>query len=172
MSGFAPASSAFNAMYGLPEDPFSFPQNNRPPWMDGLSGNQPASGYPAQGFSGPLPQGTNGQGFSGPLPQGPNGQGFSGPMTQGPNGQSFGGPMPQGTNGQGFSGPLPQGINGQSFGGPMPQTPTRQLEPGEVDLNDPHLTEIIRQYSKKSQALPPQQQPGQGVPNPNSSWLV
>jgi hypothetical protein len=120
--GFTPASSAFNAMYGLPEDPFSFPQNNRPGWMDGLSGSQPVNGHPAQSFSGPLPQGNTAQGFA----------------------------------------------------GPPPQTPTRQLEHGEVDLNDPQLAEIIRQYSKKSQALPPPQppQPGQSVPNPNSSWLV
>lgn len=45
-SGFAPASNAFNAMYGLPDDPFLSSQADAPGWLDNLKGN-------GNGFSGP-----------------------------------------------------------------------------------------------------------------------
>jgi len=38
-SGFAPASNAFNAMYGLPDDPFLSSQAGAPGWLDNLKGN-------------------------------------------------------------------------------------------------------------------------------------
>lgn len=84
-NGFAPASQAFNAMYGLPDDPFSASKAGAPGWIENL-GN-------------------------------PNG-----------NGQ----PRPQAPGGPAFSSSI-------------------------VDLNDPHLDEVIRQYSKKSEAMPPEQ---------------
>jgi hypothetical protein len=94
-NGFAPASQAFNAMYGLPDDPFAGSQAGAPGWMSNLGSS-------------------NG-----------HGNGFE-------NGQS------------------PQG-------GSVP--------PGQVDLNDPQLDEVIRQYSQKSQSLPPPPPPRQMSPN-------
>lgn len=49
--GFAPASSAFNAMYGLPDDPFASSQGGAPGWMDNLG---PGNGWQGNGF--PTPQ--------------------------------------------------------------------------------------------------------------------
>jgi len=86
--GFAPASPAFNAMYGLPDDPFAGSQAGAPGWMSNLG-------------------------------------------------------------------------NGNGPGGP--QAPAQgNLAPGMVDLNDPYLAEVIRQYSQKSESvqsspMPPQQ---------------
>lgn len=48
-NGFAPASSAFNAMYGLPGDPFSSSQTGAAPWLDTAgngNGNGNGSGAP------------------------------------------------------------------------------------------------------------------------------
>lgn len=42
-NGFAPASSAFNAMYGLPGDPFSSSQTSAAPWLD-TAGNGNGNG--------------------------------------------------------------------------------------------------------------------------------
>ncbi|HEX7735278.1 MAG TPA: hypothetical protein VF458_10445 [Ktedonobacteraceae bacterium] len=108
-NGFAPASQAFNAMYGLPDDPFSGSQAGSPGWMSNL-GNGSQGGPP--------------------------------PANQG------------------------------------------NFAPGHVDLNDPYLAEVIRQYSQKSQSVktqsvqpqqqqmppngPPQQMPPNGPqPQPN-----
>ena len=77
-NGVAPASPAFNAMYGLPDDPFAASQDG---WMANLG-----SGY--------------------------------GPST------------------------TPGGGN---------------VAPNQVDLNDPYLAEVIRQYSQKGQTVQPQQ---------------
>ncbi len=53
-SGFAPASSAFTAMYGLPGDPFSASQAGSPSWLENL-GNGSGPGQetppPAAGFA-------------------------------------------------------------------------------------------------------------------------
>ncbi len=84
-NGFAPASPAFNAMYGLPDDPFAGSQSGGPGWMANLGDNN----------------------------------GFNGPPASGQNGGNF--------------------------------------APGQVDLNDPYLAEVIRQYSQKSQTVQPQQ---------------
>jgi hypothetical protein len=89
-NGVAPASQAFNAMYGMPDSPFP--------------------GY---------------------------------------NGNGYGGPPPNG----GYGGP-PNGGN---------------AAPGTVDLNDPYLADVIRQYSQIGQGGPPQQQqmpPNQQGPGP------
>lgn len=87
-NGFTPASPAFNAMYGLPDDPFSASQAGAPGWMSNL-----------------------------------------GNTSSGPGKPGFGGPPQQRGN----------------------------LPPGEVDINDPKIDEIIRQYSQKSQSTPQQQ---------------
>lgn len=99
-NGFAPASSAFNAMYGLPDDPFSPSQPGSSPWLDNLG---------------------NGNGNGPGMQRPPSGPGFA---------------------------------------------------PGAPDLNDPHLAEVIRQYSQKGQAVkpqPPQNGPQNGFQNPG--WL-
>lgn len=93
-NGFAPASQAFNAMYGLPDDPFSGSQAGGPSWMSNLNNN--------------------------------------------------------------------------GSGGPPPANNQGSFAPGQVDLNDPQLAEIIRQYSQKSQSVqppPPQAQQQQMAPN-------
>jgi hypothetical protein len=85
VNGFAPSSPGFNAMYGLPDDPFAGSQSGSPGWMPN----------PGSGNSGP--------------------------------------------------------------GSPPPQN-QEDFPPGPVDLNDPHLAEIIRQYSQKGQGVQQQQQ--------------
>jgi hypothetical protein len=106
-SGFAPASSAFNAMYGLPGDPFSSSQNGAPGWMDNLnSGN----GWQGNGFAG------------------------------------------------------------------SQQSPSPAFTPGEPGMNDPYLTEAIRQYSQTGEAAqpPPVPQPPQSEQpgwRQDSHWL-
>ncbi len=96
-NGFAPASPAFNAMYGLPDDPFAGSQGGTPGWMANLEQN----GRPG------------------------------GPATP-PNGSNF--------------------------------------APNTVDLNDPYLNEVIRQYSQKGQSVqteqPPSGAPQQMSPTP------
>jgi hypothetical protein len=159
--GFAPASSAFNAMYGLPNDPLS----NDPGWLDNLGNSgPPQQGNPGRGFSGPLQQqGNPNRGFSGPLQQGDPTRGFSGPLQQ------------QSDPTRGFSGPLQQqGNPNRPFTGQLQQQQASAgfITTGEADLNDPQLAEIIRQYSQKSQTLrSPQPPQGPGVPNPNSRWI-
>lgn len=93
-NGFAPASQAFNAMYGLPDDPFAGSQGGTPGWMSNLE-----------------------------------------------HGGSSGGPSNPG---------------GGSFA------------PAPVDLNDPYLNEVIRQYSQKSKSV----QPGQPMsPTPPTQQM-
>ena len=48
-NGFAPASSAFTAMYGLPDDPFAGSQAGSPGWLENLGTTNPS-------FRGPQPQ--------------------------------------------------------------------------------------------------------------------
>ncbi len=45
-NGFAPASSAFNAMYGLPDDPFAGVQDRPPHWLDEAALNGRRTGNP------------------------------------------------------------------------------------------------------------------------------
>lgn len=45
-NGFAPASQAFNAMYGLPDDPFASSQAGSPGWMANLNSNRSLAGSP------------------------------------------------------------------------------------------------------------------------------
>lgn len=97
--GFAPASSAFSAMYGLPGDPFAASQAGSPGWLENLSSG-------------------------------------SGPGQETP-------------------------------------PPASGFVPNPVDLSDPSLAEVIRQYSQKGGAAPPQQ-PSQSEMHPgfqNPDWL-
>lgn len=41
-NGFAPASNAFNAMYGLPDDPFAASQSGSPGWLESLNAGNTA----------------------------------------------------------------------------------------------------------------------------------
>lgn len=101
-NGFTPASPAFNAMYGLPDDPFASSQGGAAGWMANLEG----------------------------------GNGFNGTPTT-PHGGNF--------------------------------------APDQVDLNDPYLAEVIRQYSQKSQTVQQQMSPNgplqQMSPNLSASPL-
>jgi hypothetical protein len=90
-NGFTPASQAFNAMYGLPDDPFSSSQAGSPGWMSNLGNMSLANGQSGPGGSSPNPNKGN-------------------------------------------------------------------LAPGEIDINDPQIDEIIRQYSQKGQNTPQPQQ--------------
>ncbi|MEO7019572.1 MAG: hypothetical protein ABI234_05425, partial [Ktedonobacteraceae bacterium] len=103
-NGYAPNSNAFNAMYGLPDDPFASSQGGGPGWLGNLG----------------------------------NGQNSSGQQRPAPN----------------------------------------NFAPNEPNMNDPYLTEVIRQYSQKGQAVHPPQLPQSpqperrpDVPNPNSEWI-
>jgi hypothetical protein len=89
-NGFTPASPAFNAMYGLPDDPFAGSQSGGASgWMANLGDSNP----------------------------------FTDPPTSVQN--------------------------------------RGNVAPSQVDLNDPYLAEVIRQYSQKGQIVqPPQMSPG------------
>lgn len=106
--GYTPASNAFNAMYGLPDDPFASSQgSNSPNWLDTLT----------------VDRGNN----------------FGGPQAATPN--SFGGSLP--------TTPIP-------YSGQQASLPNSSA-PGELPMNDPYLSEVVRQYSQQNQSdWPPQ----------------
>jgi len=52
--GYTPASSAFNAMYGLPGDPFSSSQGNAPNWMQNIEQENRRQRNTSGSFSGSL----------------------------------------------------------------------------------------------------------------------
>jgi hypothetical protein len=122
--GFAPASSDFNAMYGLPDDPFGSSFNNEPSWLEALRNDQGRSGSDGNSFGG----------FPQPAP-------------------AF---KSTGSVGNGFTRPLESSMDShaQPFNGSAAQRMVSFTNNGQVSINDPELTEIIRQYSEKSQALP------------------
>lgn len=122
------------------------PSNSFTPNMQGFDG--PQMNFPAPASNGYVPQGNSYGGFSdGFIPSSP--QIFP---------QSESSMIPPG------SGAFPVINNTNGFAPASSAFNAMYGLPGGPDLNDPHLDEVIRQYSQKGQ--PAQQQPQNGPQNP------